>query len=1126
MRRGRKSISQTPAPKKDRVKGSKINPKGSAASETSASVIKLSDSIIETLENKKEEYNKKHPNKKVTLATLKAVMRRGMGAYSTSHRPTISGGAPNSRQAWGFARVNKFLLKKAGTKVKAAYVQDDDLMAKGGEILDYFIHWTNKDGLENILYENELNEESSLTNSLSLPFDRENNMPFGIKLKSSIKSKLDKVGDVVGVTELEQKFEYRTNEPIKIDEYFDGFIVRNNTNKSRLEKFLDDSFGFWNNEMLTKYYKSHNGYNISVANMKYEDGGLIAPNGNKSNLTPEQYKLVRTPQFKEWFGDWENDPENASKVVDDNGEPLMVYHGTTSDFNIFNIGKTGGIFFTNRKKSAERFSEGDLKREGDTSKVLECFLNIKKPFIKGVTIDKELENEYWEEYFSQRPYINKKSQQNILNQKDKFHNELVPFGIVNEDAKKHILSKNYDGITFLADNLSRTFVVFNSTQVKLADGSNTTFDMNNPDIRFEDGGEMGQDIVCHNCAWEWNTDDSDSADKYVCHHCGFDNSEYYMAKKGINLPVGKLAKGMTLSQVAAVHGLKAKDIMKELVLGIKTEMEHTDKKEYARAIALDHLYEDPRYYTKLKKMENITMKRGGQINPDDKNIKREAVQNSGATGGLLVGNRHSEGGIKAINKSSGTPLEMEGGEVVITRDAVSDETKREFEGEMLTNRQILSRINQSGGGIAFADGGEVPEKCSCSGKSYKYGGKVMKDIDIATYINGDNKARRNILENYYNSIEEAIGFEEGGVLSGLEDLSDCARSFFVDLKNSGKQFLDFSKDKKSEIKELEDHDLVYFTNSSSMGCLTAFLTQKGKKLMSEVPAHLFKKGGMTDCGCGCGSYKDGGDLDSEKKYFKGVDYDYENQFLVNKAIEELLDNKEASDLSVEEKNFLTYYSGYGGLEKYGASGEGLLYEYFTPSLIAQKMWGLAYKHGFEGGLVLEPSCGIGEFIKYAPEQNMVSGYEVNETSAKICRILYPYAKIKTEPFEKIFIKNNYTIKNDLKGITKYNLVIGNPPYGRMGGIYAGMGEKQYAKANNYIDYFILRGLDLLQSGGLLVYVIGVEVAAGGTPFLQQGITENKKLISQRADLVDAYRLPNGVFERTDVLTDIVVFKKK
>ena len=87
----------------------------------------ISEDIVKTLTNKAKEYNEKHSSK-VSTSTLKAVMRRGMGAYSTSHRPTISGGAPNSRQAWGFARVNKFLLKKGGTKVKKAYVQDDDLL--------------------------------------------------------------------------------------------------------------------------------------------------------------------------------------------------------------------------------------------------------------------------------------------------------------------------------------------------------------------------------------------------------------------------------------------------------------------------------------------------------------------------------------------------------------------------------------------------------------------------------------------------------------------------------------------------------------------------------------------------------------------------------------------------------------------------------------------------------------------------------------------------------------------------------------------------------------------------------------------------------------------------------------
>jgi hypothetical protein len=112
---------------------------------------------------------------------------------------------------------------------------------------------------------------------------------------------------------------------------------------------------------------------------------------------------------------------------------------------------------------------------------------------------------------------------------------------------------------------------------------------------------------------------------------------------------------------------------------------------------------------------------------------------AGSAGGLLVGNRHSEGGIKAVNKSTNSPLEMEGGEVVITRNAVSDDTKREFEGQMLTNREILSKINESGGGVSFASGGSVPSSCKCSGKSYKYGGKMVSDYEIIKKINQYNQ---------------------------------------------------------------------------------------------------------------------------------------------------------------------------------------------------------------------------------------------------------------------------------------------------------------------------------------------------------------------------------------------------
>jgi GNAT superfamily N-acetyltransferase len=136
MAKGGRTIAQTPAPKSDRVYGSKTNPKGSASDSELAKSIKFNDNLEKAIDNKVIKYNDEHPMDKVRIQTAKAVVRRGMGAYSKSHRPTISGGAPNSRQAWGLARLNKFLLKKSGVKVKSAYIQDDDLLkyAKGGQL--------------------------------------------------------------------------------------------------------------------------------------------------------------------------------------------------------------------------------------------------------------------------------------------------------------------------------------------------------------------------------------------------------------------------------------------------------------------------------------------------------------------------------------------------------------------------------------------------------------------------------------------------------------------------------------------------------------------------------------------------------------------------------------------------------------------------------------------------------------------------------------------------------------------------------------------------------------------------------------------------------------------------------
>jgi DNA polymerase III sliding clamp (beta) subunit (PCNA family) len=110
------------------------------------------------------------------------------------------------------------------------------------------------------------------------------------------------------------------------------------------------------------------------------------------------------------------------------------------------------------------------------------------------------------------------------------------------------------------------------------------------------------------------------------------------------------------------------------------------------------------------------------------------IYDDGKVGGWFVGKTHKEGGIQGINKSTGQPIEVQSGEVIITAPALADQTKNEFNGKMMTNREVLSKINVDAGGVAFADGGEVPKKIKRTGASYNYGGKTMTDHEIYKYI--------------------------------------------------------------------------------------------------------------------------------------------------------------------------------------------------------------------------------------------------------------------------------------------------------------------------------------------------------------------------------------------------------
>jgi hypothetical protein len=222
-------------------------------------------------------------------------------------------------------------------------------------------------------------------------------------------------------------------------------------------------------------------FDNSNPDIRFEQGGtttkLLAPNGKPSNLNATQYELVRTPEFKAWFGDWENYSENASKVVDENGEPLVVWRGEAKDFNVFDYKKLGsslktawrnaGFYFSPTKMGAEQYmyflQSGILKQ---------FFLNIRNPY----TLDS---NEFygvmdWGSLPTQRFKNNKSATEFAMNR-------------INE-----IKSENHDGsfVTILKDDNVVEIIAFNPEQIKLADGTNTTFDNTNPDIRFEQGGSI------------------------------------------------------------------------------------------------------------------------------------------------------------------------------------------------------------------------------------------------------------------------------------------------------------------------------------------------------------------------------------------------------------------------------------------------------------------------------------------------------------------------------------------------------------------------------------------------------------------------------------------------------------
>ena len=235
---------------------------------------------------------------------------------------------------------------------------------------------------------------------------------------------------------------------------------------------------------------------------KYADGGsvLLAPNGKPSNLTPEQYKLVRTPAFKEWFGDWENDRENSGKLSGITKEPVVFYHSTKSNFlskkgeNIF---KNPPFFFSFKKDVSDYIVRIQHQNKKGRVYTKPFFLKYHNTFdLRHIKIlkDKELTR-----LIKKHTFYQTESDIRLFELKlslSKFSGNTW-FLTENEDFQDYIKNKGYDSFVVYEDG-HKNIAVFNPKQIKLADGTNTTFDGSNPDIRFDGGGELKktyQDLI-------------------------------------------------------------------------------------------------------------------------------------------------------------------------------------------------------------------------------------------------------------------------------------------------------------------------------------------------------------------------------------------------------------------------------------------------------------------------------------------------------------------------------------------------------------------------------------------------------------------------------------------------------
>ena len=191
-------------------------------------------------------------------------------------------------------------------------------------------------------------------------------------------------------------------------------------------------------------------------------------------------------------------------------------------------------------------------------------------------------------------------------------------------------------------------------------------------------------------------------------------------------------------------------------------------------------------------------------------------------------------------------------------------------------------------------------------------------------------------------------------------------------------------------------------------------------------------------------------------------------------------------------------------DEYSHARESTLTAFFTPPEVINAVYKVMAKLGFKQGNILEPSCGVGNFIGMLPSDMQGSkfyGVELDKTSASIAQQLYQNASVTAKPYEETDLPDSF-----------FDAVVGNVPFGDFKVV-----DKRYDKNNFLIhDYFFAKSLDKLRAGGVMCLITSKGTMDKENPSV-------RKYIAARAELLGAIRLPDNTFKGkagTEVTSDI------